>query len=194
MNEQKVVFSLWRYTEWGEVRGREEEQEGLYPTPFFFGCFTLFPLALYHFLCSSHQPYVFLPPFHCLSIWMALYPPSCTFPPQWKKRKGKKCKTNHSDALHNLINEAWENLSHNTCLHKIAQGDWLLPDAAGCLWTKRTHTCNPFGFGATLSIWWVPTERSLGMTDCTLTLQGVEERYSLFMKSKMENPFSQADS
>lgn len=127
------------------------------------------------------------------SEWPCIFP-AVRFPHNEKKEKEKKCKTNHSDALHNLINEAWENLSHNTCLHKIAQGDWLLPDAAGCLWTKRTHTCNPFGFGATLSIWWVPTERSLGMTDCTLTLQGVEERYSLFMKSKMENPFSQADS
>lgn len=61
---------------------------------------------------------------------------------------------------------------------------------------QRGHThVIPLGFwGATLSIRWVPAERSLGMTDCTLTSQGVEERYSLFMKSKMENPFTRADS
>lgn len=168
----------------------EEEEKGsrraFIPLPFPWR-FPLFSLSL-----SLSRLFV---PTICPSVSVSQWPhifPAVHFPPN--KEKKKRSKTNHNDAVHNLINEAWENLSHNTCLHKVAQGDWLLPDAVGCLWTKRTHTCNPFGFGATLSIWWVPTERSLAMTDCTLTLQGVGERYSLFMKSKMENPFSQADS
>lgn len=152
------------------------------------GCFPPFPsLSItFSFLPSNHVVSS-LPSAVSVSEW------SCIFPAVHETR-GKKSKTNHSDALHNVINEAWENLSHNTCLHEVAQGDWLLPDAVGCLWTKKTHTRNPFRFRATLSIWWVPTERSFGVTDCTYTLQGVEERYLPFMKSKMENPFSQADS
>lgn len=198
---QKVVFSLW-----GDTEGGEEEQEALQSPPF--SCLCLFPsfsshsiiislflhIPLSQFLLSlplSH-PYIFLPPFS-LSQNMK----SCmSSQPELKKRKKRKnFLSNNSDALLNLINEAWETWSYNTLVSiKEHKGDWLLPDAAGCLGTKRTHTCNPFGFGATLSVQWVPTELSLSMTDCTLTSQGVEERYSLFMKSKMENPFTQADS
>lgn len=143
------------------------------------------------FLCLSHTPTSFSLPFRFLKIWKV----SSSQPELKKRKKRKNFLSNNSDALLNLINEAWETWSYNTLVSiKEHKGDWLLPDAAGCLWTKRTHTCNPFGFGATLSVQWVPTELSLSMTDCTLTSQGVEERYSLFMKSKMENPFTQADS
>lgn len=172
-------------------------------------------LSLFFPLTPSFSPFFFLPSISALSLSAPLTPlyrsPSssslsqnmksfASSQPQTKKKEKKRKKrknflSNNSDALLNLINEAWETWSYNTLVSiKEHRLDWLLPDAAGCLWTKRTHTCNPFGFGATLSAQWVPTELSLSMTDCTLTSQGVEERYSLFMKSKMENPFTQADS
>lgn len=91
-----------------------------------------------------------------------------------KGKTARKCKTNRINAARNLINEAWEILSHNTCLHKSSTRGLT---KARCCWRteQRGHThVIPFGFGATLSVWWVPTERSLGMTDSTLTLHGVE--------------------
>lgn len=166
---------------------------------------SLFFLSLHHYLPFSPHPSLSVPSFSASLTPLHLSPSLFAFSkyekfhvfPAWaqKRKKRKNFLSNNSDALLNLINEAWETWSYNTLVSiKEHKGDWLLPDAAGCLWTKRTHTCNPFGFGATLSVQWVPTELSLSMTDCTLTSQGVEERYSLFMKSKMENPFTQADS
>lgn len=101
----------------------------------------------------------------------ALCLPSCMLQ---KRKTARKCKTNRINAARNLINEAWENLSHNTCLHKSSTRGLT---KARCCWRteQRGHThVIPFGFGATLSIWWVPTERSLAMTGSTLTLHGVE--------------------
>lgn len=46
-----------------------------------------------------------------------------------------------------------------------------------CEQRGHTHTRNPRGFEATLSVWWLPTERSLRPTDCTLTLEGVQGRH-----------------
>lgn len=75
---------------------------------------------------------------------LALCLPSCTL--QERKTAGK-CKTNHINAGHNLINEAWENLSHNTCLHKSSTRELT---NARCCWRteQRGHThVIPLGLG-----------------------------------------------
>lgn len=194
---QGDVFSLWDDTE-GEKGSRRASFPLPFPVSASFFHFTSHSIILslllpyFSFSASFTPQYVFLPPFYCLQNMKG---PVSFLPYFPHKKQGKKTQDKsqwctvwfNKWSLGNLITQ-------HTCLHKVALRDWLMPDAAGCLWTKRTHTCNPFGFGATLCVRWVPTERSLRMTDCTLTLQGVEERYTPFMKSKMENPFTRADS
>lgn len=74
----------------------------------------------------------------------ALCFPSCTFQ---ERKTARKCKTNHVNAARNLINEAWENVSHNTCLHKSSRRGLT---NARCCWRteQRRHThVIPLGLG-----------------------------------------------
>lgn len=73
----------------------------------------------------------------------------CVFPAvHYRRRKtARKCKTNHINAARNLINEAWENVSHNTCLHKSSTRRLT---KARCCWRteQRGHThVIPLGLG-----------------------------------------------
>lgn len=157
MTWQKVVFCLWGDTEEGE-----EEQEGLCSPPFsclcFFPSFSSYSLSFSPFflhllsqvsLSQLLSPSISLSP-SLLSVLkyesFVQYLPRPTFPPV-KKRK-KKSKTNHSDALLNLINEAWETWSHNTLVsikeHKGTDYCQMLLDVS----EQRGHThVIPLGLG-----------------------------------------------
>lgn len=193
MNWQKVFF----FSLWGDADCRDEEQEEL---PFFFPSLHLplfFPLALDHSLPESPL----LPPLclHSPLFTVSKYERPCIFPhpppPKVKYKEKKKSKTNHSDASLNLINEAWETWSHNTLVsikeHKGTDYCQMPLDVS----EQRGHThvillglgrhclfngCQQSSHSLWLTVLWHHRER--------------RKRYSFFVRSKMENPFSQADS